>query len=290
MAALNPFSKSGGGGGGDEAQQPAACSVIVPELAALGVYAQSVKPSDDSWFGPGGLVNGLHHHLINVSESGLAKHLPAYAAAIVRHNAHHLMRVYPKGTRISSSNLKPVAFWATGAQICALNWQSFGTSNQLNDALFSGSDGYVLKPAALRAGGDGRVGTGRRKRLRLHVAGATGIPLHEDREAESIRTYLTCNLYSPCAVEGDGIKRKTSPYKHHHHHHHHHRLGCRAGARTRRRWTRCGTRRSSGCTRTTSSSSCACSSRATTHGPRTPCSPRPPCASSTSSRAGPWST
>ncbi|EQL03199.1 1-phosphatidylinositol-4,5-bisphosphate phosphodiesterase gamma 2 [Ophiocordyceps sinensis CO18] len=190
-------------------------SVITPELAGLGVYAQSVKPADNSWYDAGGMLNGPHHHLINVSESGLSKHLPANAAPIARHNAHHLMRVYPKGTRISSSNLKPVAFWGIGAQICALNWQSFGTSNQLNDALFNGSDGYVLKPAALRAGGDGKLGTGRIKRLRLHVAGATDIPLHEDREAESIKPYLTCNLYSPCPIQGDTFKRKTSPYKHH---------------------------------------------------------------------------
>ncbi|KAJ6445140.1 1-phosphatidylinositol-4,5-bisphosphate phosphodiesterase gamma 2 [Purpureocillium lavendulum] len=190
-------------------------SVIMPELAALGVYAQSVKPSDNSWYDPGQLLNGPHHHLINVSESGLSKHLPANAAAVAVHNSRHLMRVYPKGTRISSSNLKPVAFWGIGAQICALNWQTFGTSNQLNDALFSGSEGYVLKPTALRAGGSGVIGTGRNKRLRLHVAGATDVPLHEDREADSIKPYLTCNLYSPCSIEGETNKRKTSPYKHH---------------------------------------------------------------------------
>lgn len=196
-------------------EKAAASSVIVPELAELGVYAQSVKPSDNSWYDPGQLVNGPHHHLINVSESGLSKHLPASAVPISRHNAHHLMRVYPKGTRIGSSNLKPVAFWGIGAQICALNWQTFGTSNQLNDALFNGSEGYVLKPAALRAGGDGNIGTGRKRRLRLHVAGATDIPLHEDREAESIKPYLTCNLYSPCGIDGDTHKRKTAPYRHH---------------------------------------------------------------------------
>ncbi|KJZ80062.1 hypothetical protein HIM_00776 [Hirsutella minnesotensis 3608] len=200
---------------GERLDRAVACSIITPELAALGIYAQSVKPVDNSWYDPGELINGPHHHLINVSESGLSKHLPEHAAAIARHNSHHLMRVYPKGTRISSSNLKPVEFWGIGAQICALNWQSFGTSNQLNDALFNGSDGYVLKPAALRAGGDGSLETGRMKKLCLHVAGATGIPIGTDREEDSIKPYLTCNLYSPCRIEGDTNKRKTSPYKHH---------------------------------------------------------------------------
>ncbi|KAL6693931.1 putative phospholipase C [Trichoderma pleuroticola] len=191
-------------------------TLIVPELAELGVYAQSVKPKDNSWYDPGQLVNGPHHHLINVSESGLSSHLPQHAVPIAHHNARHLMRVFPKGTRISSSNLHPVKFWGIGAQICALNWQTFSTSNQLNDALFNGSAGYVLKPAALRAGGDGRLATGRMTRLRVHVAGATDVPLHEDRERDSIKPYLTCTLYSPLdADKEEPPKRKTSPYKHH---------------------------------------------------------------------------
>jgi phosphatidylinositol phospholipase C delta len=136
--------------------------LIVPELAELGVYAQSVKPVNNSWF-EANLENAPHHQLINVSESGLKAHLPSNGAKIARHNAHHLMRVFPKGTRISSKNLAPVPFWGIGAQICALNWQTFGAASQLNEALFAGSGGYVLKPAALRAGGDGNLSTGRRR-------------------------------------------------------------------------------------------------------------------------------
>lgn len=191
-------------------------SVIIPELAALGVYAQSVKPRDNSWFDPGELLDGPHHHLINVSESGLSGHLPANTASIAVHNGKHLMRVFPKGTRISSSNLKPVRFWGLGAQICALNWQTFGTSNQLNDALFAGSDGYILKPPALRQGGSGSLATGRKKRLRLQVGGATDIPLHADREGHTLKPYLTCTLHSALAESSsDPPKRKTDAYKHH---------------------------------------------------------------------------
>lgn len=187
---------------------------IIPELADLGVYAQSVKPVDNSWYNPGKLENGPHHHLINVSESGLSSHLPAEAVPISKHNSQHLMRVYPKGTRISSGNLKPIKFWGIGAHVCALNWQTFGTSNQLNDALFSGSEGYILKPEALRAGGSGNILTGKKKRLRLHVAGATDIPADEDRDPP-LKPYLTCNLYSPGEIDGDAYKKKTSAYKHH---------------------------------------------------------------------------
>lgn len=198
----------------NEKKKQSSSTIIIPELAELGVYAQSVKPKDNSWYDPGQLINGPHHHLINVSESGLSKHLPANAVLISRHNSRHLMRVFPKGTRISSTNLHPEKYWGVGAQICALNWQTYTTSVQLNDALFNGTPGYVLKPPTLRAGGSGDLRTGRSKRLRVHVAGATDVPLHEDRERDSIKPYLTCSLYSPL-INKEPPKRKTEPYKHH---------------------------------------------------------------------------
>ncbi|KAF2800185.1 PLC-like phosphodiesterase [Melanomma pulvis-pyrius CBS 109.77] len=187
--------------------------IIIPELAELGVYAQSVKPQNNSWF-EAELENAPHHQLINVSETGLQAFLPTYSAKIARHNSRHLMRVFPKGTRISSKNLSPVPFWGIGAQICALNWQTFGGASQLNEALFSGSGGYVLKPAALRGGGNGILNTGRRTKLKLHVAGATDLPLPPDRDGE-IKPYLTCTLVHPDDLDGKPPKRKTAPYKPH---------------------------------------------------------------------------
>lgn len=193
---------------------------IIPELASLGVYAQSVKPIDNSWFEEVHMKNGPHHHLINVSETGLQGLMPASNQKIGTHNAHHLMRVFPKGTRITSKNLKPVPFWGLGAQICALNWQSFGMSLQLNEALFAGTDGYVLKPAPLRHGGDGLITntTGRKKRLRLHVAGASDIPVPEGREEGDLKPYVTATLIHPGNGHLDNDnenKRRTHAYRQH---------------------------------------------------------------------------
>lgn len=198
----------------EEKKDSAPMSGIIPELAELGVYAQSIKPIDNSWYDEAGLQNGPHHHLINVSETGLAAHMPAETTKIACHNAHHLMRVFPKGTRISSNNLNPVPFWGLGAQICALNWQTFGAGMQLNEALFSGTDGYVLKPAALRHGGDGRCSTGRKKKLSVHVAGATEIPLPAGHD-EDFKPYVSCLLVHPDDLKEAPPKRKTAPYKHH---------------------------------------------------------------------------
>ncbi|KAG7285645.1 hypothetical protein NEMBOFW57_010274 [Staphylotrichum longicolle] len=189
--------------------------IIVPELAELGVYAQSVKPRDASWYVEGKIKDGpLEHHLINISESGLASHTAEHAAEIARHNTHHLMRVFPKGTRISSRNLSPIPFWAVGAQICALNWQTFGAGMQLNDALFAGSAGYVLKPASLRSGGSGTpILDAPRKILRLQVAGASDVPLPKGREVKDLKPYLTCTLLQPGGgAELIKAKRKTAAY------------------------------------------------------------------------------
>jgi phosphatidylinositol phospholipase C delta len=190
--------------------------IIIPELAELGVYAQSVKPRDTSWYTEGKVKDGPpEHHLINVSESGLASHTGDHAPEIARHNARHLMRVYPKGTRISSHNLSPVPFWAVGAQICALNWQTFGASMQINDALFAGTAGYILKPPALRHGGSGSLSShSRRRTIRLHVAGATDVPLPSDRDVDDLKPYLTCTLLQPgTGAELTKVKRKTGIYQ-----------------------------------------------------------------------------
>lgn len=201
-----------------EKKKTTGAGVIIPELAELGVYAQSVKPVDNSWFEQPQMTNGPHHHLINVSETGLLKLMPEFNQNIAKHNAHHLMRVFPKGTRISSKNLKPVPFWGNGAQICALNWQTFGISMQLNEALFSGTDGYVLKPASLRSGGDGSTTTGQKKRLRVHVAGATDVPLPKGKEADDIKPYVTASLIHPLDAKKEDTasnKQRTSAYKQH---------------------------------------------------------------------------
>lgn len=201
-----------------EKKKAVGSGVIIPELAELGVYAQSVKPVDNSWFEAAELTNGPHHHLINVSETGLLKLMPEHNTRIGLHNAHHLMRVFPMGTRISSKNLKPVPFWGLGAQICALNWQTFGISMQLNEALFAGTDGYVLKPASLRAGGDGSITTGQKKRLRVHFAGATDIPLGKDQTPDDIKPYVTATLIHPDNGHLDNdnnYKRRTVAYRQH---------------------------------------------------------------------------
>lgn len=163
-------------------------------------------------------VFGLSHSdgfTYKEQEVGIGAHLPIACDKIARHNAKHLIRIFPKGTRISSRNLNPVPFWGIGAQITALNWQKFDASMQLNEALFSGSEGYVLKPSPLRAGGDGKLTTGEKKKLLLQIAGASDIPIPAGRDIDSIKPYVTCSMIHPDNLGGGPPKKKTSVYKQH---------------------------------------------------------------------------
>ena len=44
----------------------------------------------------------------------------------VNYNKRQLSRIYPKGTRVDSSNFLPHQFWNAGCQLVALNYQTLG--------------------------------------------------------------------------------------------------------------------------------------------------------------------
>ncbi|KAG1665244.1 1-phosphatidylinositol 4,5-bisphosphate phosphodiesterase epsilon-1 [Nymphon striatum] len=62
-----------------------------------------------------------------------------------------LIRTYPAGIRIDSSNFNPIMFWAFGLQMVALNYQTEDTALHINTAMFeqNGCCGYVLKPRVM---------------------------------------------------------------------------------------------------------------------------------------------
>ncbi|KAI5884883.1 PLC-like phosphodiesterase [Schizophyllum commune H4-8] len=124
------------------------------ELLALLVYTMGVK------------CRGLNKketyepsHMFSLSENRANKMLlktPTGMLDLAKHCRDHLVRVYPRGTRVSSSNFPAeavVRYWCAGAQVVAINWQTFDLTYMLNHAMFqrNGRRGYVLKPSPLRA-------------------------------------------------------------------------------------------------------------------------------------------
>ncbi|KAF7309600.1 Phosphoinositide phospholipase C [Mycena indigotica] len=71
---------------------------------------------------------------------------------LIRHTQSHVVRIYPRGTRVNSTNYIPIPFWAAGCQLVALNIQTVDLGYRINQAMFMrcGPQGYVLKPPALR--------------------------------------------------------------------------------------------------------------------------------------------
>ncbi|NWV00470.1 PLCB1 phosphodiesterase, partial [Upupa epops] len=70
----------------------------------------------------------------------------------VEYNKMQLSRIYPKGTRVDSSNYMPQVFWNAGCQMVALNFQTVDLSMQINMGMYeyNGKSGYRLKPEFMR--------------------------------------------------------------------------------------------------------------------------------------------
>lgn len=116
-------------------------SKIIQELSRLAVYAQAF--SFKAWTQPEA-ANPMH--IFSLSENKFLDHHEKHGMELFNHNKHYLMRAYPSGLRISSSNLSPPVFWGAGTQIVALNWQETDEGMMLNEGMFAGTGGYVLKP------------------------------------------------------------------------------------------------------------------------------------------------
>ncbi|NXW74945.1 1-phosphatidylinositol 4,5-bisphosphate phosphodiesterase zeta-1 [Hirundo rustica] len=100
--------------------------------------------------------HSLQHQQCNennsIGETHARKLARTSAKEFISHTTRFITRIYPKGTRMRSSNYNPQEFWNVGCQMVALNFQTPGTQMELQDGKFldNGGCGYVLKPAFLR--------------------------------------------------------------------------------------------------------------------------------------------
>jgi hypothetical protein len=89
-------------------------------------------------------------HVFSLSEAAVKDAHEKNRQALLNHNRDFLMRVYPSGIRLNSSNLNPIFFWQQGAQMVALNWQICDKGMMINDAMFPNGVGWVKKPSVYR--------------------------------------------------------------------------------------------------------------------------------------------
>ncbi|CAG5128721.1 unnamed protein product, partial [Candidula unifasciata] len=78
--------------------------------------------------------------------------LKEFPVDFVNYNKRQMSRIYPKGTRVDSSNFMPQLFWNAGCQLVALNFQTLDLAMQFNLGIFeyNGRTGYILKPDFMR--------------------------------------------------------------------------------------------------------------------------------------------
>ena len=127
-------------------------------------------------------------------------------AAWVAHNAVHMSRAYPKGTRVNSSNMDPLPAWSAGVQMVALNYQHYDTPMFLNHGKFlqNHNCGYVLKPFYMRHAGSTHLGE---RTIEVHVFGGHHIPKPGSVPfGEVIDPYVMVNM---CGVDGDSAEHRT---------------------------------------------------------------------------------
>ena len=125
-------------------------SKIIKALGDLGIYAQGLKYHDFT-----DQSSKSYNHVFSLSEKTFMNTCRDSESnqKLEQHNVNCLMRVYPSGFRVKSSNFDPLPFWRRGVQMAALNFQTYDEGMQINEAMFaSGCDrnGYVLKPEDLR--------------------------------------------------------------------------------------------------------------------------------------------
>lgn len=201
-------------------------SSIIQSLSALGVFLRSYHFKDLS--APEAVIPT---HVFSLSEKKLMEVHQSHGPTLFSHNRNFMMRAFPSGMRVSSSNLDPSVFWRKGVQIVALNWQKPDEGMMLNSGMFAGSGGWVLKPPAYRSAprdpvtkvsDESQATAVAHKTLSLSIEVLAGqdIPMPlGDSKASGFHPYVKCELHvekpserSGAPIEGGG-KTKEGEYK-----------------------------------------------------------------------------
>ncbi|KAK0443966.1 PLC-like phosphodiesterase [Desarmillaria tabescens] len=149
----------------------------------------------------------LPEHMFSLSENTVNKYLKdgIMVMDLIKHTRDHLVRIYPKGTRVNSTNYEPHRCWYAGVQLVALNWQTFDLGYMINQAMFqrNGRSGYVLKPVVLRTQSKDMLLKRTKHRLEVTIISAQQLPRPKDAtgreviEKGSVDPYVEVSVHVP---------------------------------------------------------------------------------------------
>lgn len=202
-------------------------SALIPSLSALGIYTRSYHFKSLS-----SAEATVPTHVFSLSEKKLMEVHQSSGPTLFSHNRNFLMRAYPSGLRVRSDNLDPAVFWRKGVQIVALNWQRWDAGMMLNEGMFIGSQGWVLKPRGylsdnapanqkeIASENQADAITHKTLTLNIELLAAQDIPLPPNsKRPENLHPYIKCELHvekpaerSGAPIEGGG-KSKEGEFK-----------------------------------------------------------------------------
>ncbi|KII91890.1 hypothetical protein PLICRDRAFT_136450 [Plicaturopsis crispa FD-325 SS-3] len=183
-------------------------------LASLLVYTVGVK------------CRGLNkkeryapEHVFSLSESTANKILKQSMTDLIKHSRTHVVRIYPKGMRLNSTNYEPHRYWSAGAQLVAINWQTFDLGYMINHAMFqrNGRSGYVLKPLALRVADKDLPSKRTKHFLEVTIISAQQLPRPKDKSGREIMDksivdpYVEVSIHVPDWTHSPFLSSNTSP-------------------------------------------------------------------------------
>eukprot|EP01017_Pseudomicrothorax_dubius_P050629 TRINITY_DN9620_c0_g1_i2.p1 TRINITY_DN9620_c0_g1~~TRINITY_DN9620_c0_g1_i2.p1 ORF type:complete len:346 (-),score=86.03 TRINITY_DN9620_c0_g1_i2:19-999(-) len=94
----------------------------------------------------------------SIDEDKILKLAKSNERGLVDFHKRFFSRIYPRGTRVDSSNFSPMESWIYGSQVVALNFQTKDEAMLLNKAKFEENGGvtcgYVLKPEFMLSSGN----------------------------------------------------------------------------------------------------------------------------------------
>ncbi|KAL7147867.1 hypothetical protein ABFS83_06G137900 [Erythranthe nasuta] len=201
---------------GDNFEQRSGSLGAAPEYKRIiGIHAGNAKK---------GLMQALKieadnvSHRLSLSEQRLEKAASLHATDVVRFTQKNILRVFPKGTRVTSSNFRPTTGWMHGAQMVAFNMQGYGKSLWMMHGLFraNGGCGYFKKPDLLTSRGpndevfDPKLTATVKKTLKVTVYMGDGWAL--DFSQTHFDAYSPPDFYTKVHIVGvpaDAAKRKT---------------------------------------------------------------------------------
>ncbi|XP_030442149.1 phosphoinositide phospholipase C 2-like [Syzygium oleosum] len=155
---------------------------------------------------------------LSLDEQKLEKAVAAHGKDLIRFTQRNLLRVFPKSTRIDSSNYNPMIGWRYGAQMVALNMQGHGRPLWLMHGMFraNGGCGYVKKPEFLmKSGPDNEIFDPKAKlsvKTTLKVTVYMGEGWYNDFHRTHFDAYSPPDFYTRVGIAGvpaDTVMKKT---------------------------------------------------------------------------------